>query len=139
MQSVFNYKDQDFYAEIKNLNKSLDMILDYIGGDYISKNIDLLGNEGKLINIGFQNGSKVNLNLMKIMLKRLVVTGSTLRIRDSAFKGRIINELKKYVFPFFENGSIKCYIDSTFDLKDVALSHMRLNEGNHVGKVVLKI
>lgn len=139
VQHVLNYQENDFLDEIKKIKpKGLNMILDFVGGEYIRKNIDLLSTEGRLINIGFQNGSKVNLNLMKIMLKRITLTGSTLRIRNSQFKGEILNELKKFVFPSFENGKIKCYIDSTFKINDVISSHKRMQEGKHIGKVVLE-
>lgn len=139
IKNVFNYRKQDFFEEIKTTHKDgIDIILDYVGGDYINKNINLLRNDGKLINIGFLNGSKVELNLMKIMLKRLTITGSTLRIRSSSFKGEILNQLKKIVFPNFENGKIKCYIDSEFKIDDVISSHLRLEDGGHIGKVVLK-
>jgi NADPH2:quinone reductase len=139
VQHVLNYQENDFLDEIKKIKpKGLNMILDFVGGEYIQKNIDLLSTEGRLINIGFQNGSKANLNLMKIMLKRITLTGSTLRIRSPQFKGGILNELKKFVFPSFENGKIKCYIDSTFKINDVISSHKRIQEGKHIGKVVLE-
>ncbi len=137
---VFNYKETDFFDEIKKIKpKGINLILDFIGGEYVRKNIDLLSTEGKLINIGFQNGSVVNINLMKIMLKRLVLTGSTLRIRNSKFKSQIMNELIKFVFPHFENGKIKCYIDSVFKIENVIQSHKRLEKGNHIGKIVLEL
>ncbi len=140
VKNVINYKRQDFVEEIKKKEKDgIDIILDYVGGDYISKNLNLLRKDGKLINIGFLAGSKVNLNLMKVMLKRLTITGSTLRVRSSSFKGEILKELQKIVFPNFENGKIKCYIDSIFNIDDVILSHKRLEEGEHIGKIVLKI
>ena len=89
----------NFFEEIKNSKiSSVDLVLDFIGGDYINKNINLLNNDGRLVNIGFQNGSKAEINLMKIMLKRLTITGSTLRIRDNSFKGKILNNLIKFVF-----------------------------------------
>ncbi len=137
---VINYNECDFFEEIKkNEIGNVDMILDYIGGDYISKNLNLLKNDGSLINIGFQKGSKVELNLIKVMLKRLVITGSTLRIRESSFKGKILEELQKNVFPNFENRKIKCYIDSVFKLEDVVEAHKRLDEKKHIGKVILNI
>ena len=140
VQNVFNYKETDFYNEIKKIEKKgIDIVLDYIGGDYINKNINLLKSDGKLINIGFLNGSQVNINLMKIMLRRLTITGSTLRIREKTYKGKILNDLKKIVFPNFENGKIKCYIDSVFKLKDVVSSHKYLEAGGHIGKIVLEI
>jgi NADPH2:quinone reductase len=137
---VFNYKNQDFYQEIKKIDdRGIDIILDFVGGDYINKNINLLKEDGKLINIGFQNGSKVDINLMKVMLKRLTITGSTLRIRNKLFKGKILSELKQFVFPNFKTGKIKCYIDSIYKLSDAAEAHKRLEEGEHIGKVILKI
>ena len=76
---------------------------------------------------------------MKIMLKRLTITGSTLRIREKTYKAKILNDLKKIVFPNFENGKIKCYIDSVFKLKDVVSSHKYLEGGGHIGKIVLEV
>ena len=100
VQNVINYKNCDFFEKIKRSKNfmGLDLILDIIGGDYVMKNINLLRNEGKLINIGFQKGSTVEVNLIKVMLKRLIITGSTLRIRSSSFKSKILNSLKKNIF-----------------------------------------
>ncbi len=140
VQHIINYKKFDFFEEIKRSKiGGLNLILDFVGGDYVSKNINLLENEGKLINIGFQDGSKVELNLIKIMLKRLVITGSTLRIRDKKFKTQILGKLKKFVFPFLENGKIKCFIDSVYKLDDVINAHKRLYQGKHIGKVILNM
>ena len=136
---IFNYKKEDYYEEIKKKIKGLNLILDYIGGEYINKNINLLANDGKLINIGFQNGSRVEINLMKIMLKRLTISGSTLRIRDNNFKSKILKELTEYVFPHFKTKQVKCYIDSVFHLSEASKAHKRLDEGVHIGKVILKI
>ena len=103
VDKTINYKESNFFEEIKNSKiSSVDLVLDFIGGDYINKNINLLNNDGRLVNIGFQNGSKAEINLMKIMLKRLTITGSTLRIRDNSFKGKILNNLIKFVFPQIE-------------------------------------
>ena len=137
--NVFNYREVDFFKEIKDLNiGGMDVILDFIGGDYTQKNINLLNTEGKLINIGFQKGSKGELNLMKVMLKRLVITGSTLRIRDDNFKNMILKDLVKNIFPNLENGEIKIYIDSIYNLEEAYKAHERLDKGQHIGKVVLK-
>ena len=140
VDKAINYKESDFFEEIKNSKiNGVDLILDFIGGDYINKNINLLSNDGTLVNIGFQNGSKAEINLMKIMLKRLTVTGSTLRIRDNYFKGKVLNDLTKFIFPEIEKGKIKIYIDSIYKLDDVIKAHKRLNEGKHIGKIVLNI
>ena len=140
VDQTINYNESNFFEEIKNSKiSSVDLILDFIGGDYINKNINLLNNDGKLINIGFQNGSKAEINLMKIMLKRLTITGSTLRIRNNSFKGKILNNLIKFVFPQIEKGKIKIFIDSIYKLDDVVKAHKRLDEGKHIGKIVLNI
>ena len=140
VDKTINYKESDFFEEIKKSKiNGIDLILDFIGGDYINKNIDLLNNDGTLVNIGFQNGSKVEINLIKVMLKRLTITGSTLRIRDKYFKGKILNDLIKFVFPKIENGEVKIYIDSIYKLDDVVKAHKRLDEGKHIGKIVLNI
>ena len=138
VNKIINYKEHDFFDVVKESDiGGINLILDFIGGNYISKNINLLSNDGKLVNIGFQNGSKVELNLMKVMLKRLTLTGSTLRIRSDSFKKKILDDLKIHVFPSLENGGIKIYIDSVFNLEDVVKAHQRLEEGKHIGKVVL--
>ena len=112
---VINYKKEDFFLKIKEINnKGVNLILDMVGGDYVQKNINLLCSDGKLINIAYQKGSKVNIDLMKVMLKRLIITGSTLRIRDSSFKQSIRNSLIKNIVPYIENGKIKPVIDSVF-------------------------
>ncbi len=140
VDQTINYNESNFFEEIKDSKiSSVDLVLDFIGGDYINKNINLLSNDGKLINIGFQNGSKTEINLMKIMLKRLTITGSTLRIRNNSFKGKILNNLIKFVFPQIEKGKIKIFIDSIYKLDDVVKAHKRLDEGKHIGKIVLNI
>ena len=111
--------------------------MDYVGGDYISKNINLLDTEGTLVNIGFLKGSTTEINFMKIMLKRLQITGSTLRIRNNKFKGQILSELKKFVFPLLTERKIKCFVDSVFKFEDVVKAHQRIDEGKHIGKIIL--
>ena len=138
VNEVINYKKHDFFEIIKKSNiKNVNLILDYVGGDYISKNINLLDTEGTLINIGFLKGSLAQLNLIKIMLKRLQITGSTLRIRSNKFKGQVLTELKKFVFPLITERKIKCFVDSVFKFNDVIKAHQRIDEGKHIGKIIL--
>ena len=138
VNQVINYKKQDFFEVIKKSDvKSVNLILDYVGGDYISKNINLLDTEGTLVNIGFLKGSTTEINFMKIMLKRLQITGSTLRIRNNKFKGQILSELKKFVFPLLIERKIKCFVDSVFKFEDVVKAHLRIDEGKHIGKIIL--
>ena len=141
VDNIINYKESDFYEEIKKSKnfKGLNLILDIIGADYVMKNIDLLSIEGKLINIAFQKSSKVELNLIKVMLKRLIITGSTLRIRSKYYKNEILKELIKKIFPYFENNSIKCYIDSIFSFNDIVSAHKSFEKGEHIGKILIRI
>ena len=138
---VINYNKDDFFKIIKEktAKKGINLILDMVGGCYVQKDIDLLSNDGRLINIAYQKGSKINLNLMKVMLKRLVITGSTLRIRDEDFKGEILTKVEMNVFPKIKSGLIKPIIDSVYDLNDVIKAHKRLYENKHIGKVVLSV
>lgn len=138
---VINYNKDDFFKVIKEktAKKGINLILDMVGGCYVQKNIDLLSNDGRLINIAYQKGSKINLNLMKVMLKRLVITGSTLRIRDEDFKGEILTKVEMNVFPKIKSGLIKPIIDSVYDLNDVIKAHKRLYENKHIGKIVLSV
>jgi len=141
VDNIINYRKDDFFEKIKNSKnfKGLDLILDIVGAEYVMKNINLLNIEGKLINIAFQNGSKVELNLIKVMLKRLTITGSTLRIRTKYYKNEILKDLTRNIFPYFENNSIKCYIDSIYSINDIVKAHNYFEKGKHIGKVLLKI
>ena len=136
-----NHKKEDFFVTFKNFLKyqGFNLILDMVGGDYIQKNIDLLEKDGKLVNIAYQKGSKVEVNMIKVMLKRLIITGSTLRIRNLSFKKKIRNRLIKNIVPFIENGKIKPIVSEVFKLKDAAKAHKRMYESNHFGKIILKI
>ena len=136
-----NYKKENFYIIFKNFlkPKGFNLILDMIGGDYIQKNIDLLEKDGKLINIAYQKGSKVEVNMIKVMLKRLIITGSTLRIRNLSFKKKIRDRLIKNIVPFIENGKIKPIVSDVFKLKDAAKAHRKMYESNHFGKIILKV
>ena len=136
---VINYNEVDFFEFIKKSKVKIDLILDMVGGDYLQKNIDILSNDGKLINIAFLKGSTVNVNFMKVMLKRLTITGSTLRIRDENFKGKVLKNIEKNIFPKIKDGTIKPIIDSTFKLNDVSKAHQRLYKNEHIGKVIIEI
>lgn len=137
---VINYKKNDFYESIKKQteNNGVDLILDMVGGDYIQKNINLLSNDGRLINIAFQKGHKEIINLMRVMLKRLTISGSTLRIRDAFFKNKIITDLENFILPEILKGRIKPVIDSVYKIDDVVKAHERLYSNEHIGKIILK-
>lgn len=138
---AINYKTQDFAAVIaeKTGAKGVNMILDMVGGDYIQKNIDSLAPDGRLVQIAFLKSPKVEINLLPVMLKRLVITGSTLRAREIAFKGAVAARLRERVWPFLASGAVKPVIDSTFPLIHAADAHSRLDSSSHIGKIVLTI
>jgi NADPH2:quinone reductase len=139
--AAINYKDQDFVIEVKRQtnNKGVDVILDIIGGDYFSRNLQCMGFDARLVQIAIQNGAKTEINLLPLMLKRLTLTGSTLRTRDDQFKSKIAQKLLKYVWPLLATGQIKPIIHSTFALKDVSQAHQLMESSQHIGKIILEV
>ncbi len=136
-----NYKELDFVEQVMEYteNQGVDVILDMVAGDYTDKNIKCLNVNGRLVIIAVQHGPQVNLNILPVMLKRLTITGSTLRPRDNIFKADIAKSLKENIWPLLEKGEIKPIIDKVFDLKDIRAAHEYMDIGAHMGKVVLKI
>jgi putative PIG3 family NAD(P)H quinone oxidoreductase len=139
-ERAINYRDEDFVSVCQKLTegRGLDVILDMVGGPYVARNIKALAMEGRLVNIAFLQGSKVEVNLMPLMLKRLTLTGSTLRPRSLEEKSAIASSLREKVWPLLDAGRIAPVIDSTFPLQDAAKAHTRMEEGTHIGKIVLK-
>jgi len=138
---AINYRTQDFVDVLKEATgkKGVDVILDMVGGDYIAKNIKCLADDGRLVNIAYQKGSKAEIDFLRVMLKRLTITGSTMRIRTTDVKARIAAELSEYVMPLLADGRVKVIIDSTYPLTEASNAHARLDEGSHIGKVILKV
>lgn len=139
--AAINYQDQDFVEQIKHLTdkKGVDVILDMIGGDYLPNNLKCLANDGRLVQIAIQHGAKAEVDLWQIMLKRLTLTGSTLRARDDLFKQQIAWNLREKVWPLLSSGKIKPVIDSVFDLDEASKAHERLESSQHIGKIILKV
>ncbi|CCB64215.1 NAD(P)H-quinone oxidoreductase [Hyphomicrobium sp. MC1] len=138
---AINYRTQDFAQVIKTetAGKGVNVILDMVGGDYIEKNIRSLADDGRLVNIAFQRGSTATVDFMRVMLKRLTLTGSTLRIRSNEVKGDIASAIAEKVVPLIASGKIKIPLDSTYPLADAAEAHKRIDSGAHIGKIVLTI
>ena len=138
---VVQYSNQDFYNIFKSNNKGgdIDLILDMIGGDYFEKNIDLLNQEGRLVNIAFLKGNSVKLDLSKLMMKRIILTGSTLRPRTTEFKSKIAEELRETVWPLLDTQKIRVHVDSIFPLEKFKDAHIRMENGNHLGKIILSL
>ena len=139
--AAINYREQDFVAEVGQLTskKGVDLILDMVGGPYIEKNLKSLGLEGRLVQIAFLQESKVALDFMPIMIKRLTFTGSTLRPRSVAQKAAIAQDLQEKVWPLLESGKVKPVIHATFPLKDARLAHTLMESSKHIGKIMLEV
>jgi putative PIG3 family NAD(P)H quinone oxidoreductase len=134
-----NYKTQDFVAETKKAtaDKGAEVILDMVGGDYIPRNYEAAAVEGRIVQIAFQGGPKAEVNFMRLMLKRLHHTGSTLRARAVADKAAIARALEQHVLPLIAAGKVKPVIYKTFPLKDAAAAHALMETSAHIGKIVL--
>lgn len=139
--TAINYRESDFVEQVRRGTESrgVDVILDMVGGDYINRNIRIASPDGRLVSIAFLRGSKVSLDLMPMMLKRLTLTGSTLRPRSSAEKARIADALRRDFWPHLAKGSIRPVVDSVFALEQVAQAHRRMESGEHIGKIVLSV
>lgn len=138
---AINYREEDFAEVIKaeTDGEGVNVILDMVGGDYIGRNIRSLAVEGRLVQIAFLKGPKAEVNFLPVMLKRLVLTGSTLRAREIPFKAAIAAELKDKVWPLIEAGKVRPVIDSTYPLARVVDAHKRIDSAGHVGKIVLTL
>ena len=138
---AIDYKTQDFAAVVKDATagRGVDVILDMVGGDYIDKNVRSLADDGRLVNIGYQSGSQVTIDMMRVMLKRLTITGSTLRVRTTEVKGAIAQAVETKVLPLVASGTVKVVIDSTFPLARASDAHARMETSQHIGKIVLEV
>jgi NADPH2:quinone reductase len=134
---AINYKTQDFVEVLKERAMAPDVILDMVGGDYVARNLRCIAMHGRIVNIAFQKGSKVEVDLLPIMLKRLTLTGSTLRPRSVAEKAEIARALEAKVWPLFAAGKCKPAIFKTFPLADAAGAQRLMESSQHVGKIVL--
>jgi NADPH2:quinone reductase len=136
---AINYRHYDFVEVMKAKGLSADVVLDMVGGDYIARNLKIMAVEGRIVQIAFQHGSKVEIDLLPLMLKRLTLTGSTLRPRSVAQKAIIARELEEKVWPLLEEGKCWPLVHKTFDLKDAAAAHVQLEKSTHVGKIILTV
>jgi putative PIG3 family NAD(P)H quinone oxidoreductase len=138
---AINYKTEDF-AEVLTeleLNNRINVILDMIGGDYIQKNLNLAAPEGRIVNIAYMNGFKAEVNFAPLLMKRITMTGSTLRAQTFAQKAVMVEEIMERIFPLLESGRIKPLIDSIYPLEQVEQAHGHMESGQHMGKIILKM
>jgi putative PIG3 family NAD(P)H quinone oxidoreductase len=135
---VVDYRAEDFVEVVRKAGGA-NVILDIVGGPNIEKNLKAAAPDARIIQLAFAQGSKVEINLMPVMLKRLSYTGSTLRTRPAAFKARVARELEEKVWPLIGSGKIKPVVNATFALADAGKAHALMESSAHIGKIVLKV
>ncbi len=140
-EKAFNYKTQDWVAEVRAATggRGVNVILDMVGGDYVPKELKCLAEEGRLVFIAFLRGPKTELAIAEVMAKRLTITGSTLRPRNSEFKGYVAKNLREKIWPLIEAGKIKPQVFKTFPLAEAAEAHRLMESSQHIGKIVLTL
>lgn len=139
-ERAINYRDADFVTEIRDATggRGADVILDMVGGDYLARNIAACADSGRIVSIAFLNGAKATVNFAPVMLKRLTLTGSTLRPRTVAEKAAIATALEAKVWPLLATRRVAPVMDSTFRLAEAARAHARMETSAHIGKIVLE-
>lgn len=135
---AINYRDADFVGVMKEQGGA-DLILDMVGGPYVQRNLNALADDGRLVQIAFLQGPKVELNLVQLMTRRLTMTGSTLRPQSDLAKARIAQDLREAVWPLLAAGRIGPVMDSEFPLDQAAAAHARMESSDHIGKIVLDV
>jgi NADPH:quinone reductase len=140
-QRAINYKSEDFVAVVRadTGGVGVNVILDMIGGDYVPRNLQALATEGRLVMIATQGGVKGEIDVLRIMQQRLIITGSTLRPRPSTFKRQIRDKLAQRVWPLLEVGTLEPIVDKVFPLEQAAKAHEYMERGTHKGKIVLSV
>jgi putative PIG3 family NAD(P)H quinone oxidoreductase len=140
-ERAIDYRKEDFVQIVKEATgkKGVDVILDMVGGDYVQRNISALAPDGRLCYIAFLGGSKAAVDLLPMMLKRITISGSTLRARPVAFKGAVAQNLRDKVWPRIAAGEIRPVVHGTFPLAEAAEAHRLMESSAHIGKIALKI
>ncbi|MDP2732157.1 MAG: NAD(P)H-quinone oxidoreductase, partial [Hoeflea sp.] len=138
---AINYRDTDFVEAVRQATdgKGADLILDMVGGDYINRNYQAAAVDGRIVQIAFLNGRRAEADFSLLMMKRLTHTGSTLRARDIGFKAAIAAELHQHVWPLLNERKVLPVMDSIFPLDQASAAHQRMEDGDHIGKIVLDV
>lgn len=137
-ERAINYREEDF-VEVLRAEGGANLILDMVGGEYLPRNVKALADDGRLVQIAFLQGPKVALNFAQVMMRRLTITGSTLRPQSDLAKARIADALRAQVWPLLDAGLVAPVMDSTFPLEEAAAAHVRMESSGHIGKIVLKV
>ncbi|MGB5725553.1 MAG: zinc-binding dehydrogenase, partial [Parasphingorhabdus sp.] len=136
---AINYKSHDFVEEINKITdgQGVEIVLDMVAGDYVARNLQCLKADGRHVTIAVQGGLQATINMAHVMMKRLILTGSTLRPQSAARKALMADELHRHVWPDVEAGKLKPVMDESFALADAAKAHAHMEAGDHIGKIVL--
>ncbi len=137
-EQAINYREGDF-VEVMRAEGGANLILDMVGGDYLPRNVKSLADEGRLVQIAFLQGPKMELNFAQVMMRRLTITGSTLRPQSDMAKATIAEALRAHVWPLLDAGTVRPVMDSEYSLSEAAAAHARMESSGHIGKIVLKI
>lgn len=137
-ERAINYREEDF-VEVMQAEGGADLILDMVGGEYIARNLKTLDFDGRLVQIAFLGGPKAEINFAPLMMRRLTMTGSTLRPQSDLAKARIATELREAVWPLLASGRVAPVMDSEFAFEDASGAHTRMESSGHIGKIVLKV
>lgn len=138
---AIDYKAQDFVAEVAAITggKGVELVLDMVAGDYVMRNLKCLADDGRHVTIAVQGGVRAELNMAEVMRRRLTLTGSTLRPRSNQFKSLLAQEIVRIAWPLVEDGRLRPVMDQTFPLAEAAAAHARMEQGAHIGKIVLAV
>ena len=138
---ALNYRTDDFVAAVKRITggKGAELCLDMVAGDYTQRNLDCLGEDGRLVTIAVLGGAQATINMAGLMVKRQTMTGSTLRGRSNEFKALLADEIARTVWPLVDDGQLRPAMDRIYPLADAAAAHARMEAGQHVGKIVLEV
>jgi putative PIG3 family NAD(P)H quinone oxidoreductase len=138
---AINYRDEDYVEAVKRITTGTGVtaVLDMVGGDYLPRNLDCLAEDGRHVSIAVLGGVTAELFIPHVMLRRLTLTGSTLRPRSSGFKALLVDEIVRNVWPAVAEGELRPAMDKIFPLAEAAAAHKRMEAGEHVGKIVLKV
>ena len=120
------------------LRDKIDVILDLAGGDFIQKNINIAAPEGRIVNIAFLRGFSAEVNFAPLLMKRITLTGSTLRAQSFAQKAVMVEELLEHIYPHLRSGAVKPLVDSIYPLEEVEEAHSHMESGEHMGKIILR-
>lgn len=138
---AINYRKVDFVEAVKEITKGkgLQIVLDMVAGEYTPRSLQCLANDGRLVTIAVLGGAKATINMAQVMVRRLTITGSTLRARSDTFKTLLAQEISRSPWAFVESGQLRPVMDKSFPLSDVIKAHERMEAGQHIGKIVLEI